>query len=55
MWGLIFLLMIPSHIVAGEVNTHLAKIIFNWVVPLGLVYIGLKRSEAIASRAKAEA
>jgi hypothetical protein len=38
--------MVPFHIIAGTVNTRLGNIIFNWAIPLGLVYWGIKRSSA---------
>jgi hypothetical protein len=33
MWGCVFLLMIPSHIVAGLIDTRPANLIFNWAIP----------------------
>jgi hypothetical protein len=33
----VFLLMIPSHILAGAIDTHRAETFFNWVVPIVLV------------------
>jgi hypothetical protein len=45
-WGCIFAAMVPFHIIAGAVNTRLGNIIFNWVIPLGLVSWGIKRSSA---------
>jgi len=46
MWACIFAAMVPFHIIAGTVDTRLGNIIFNWAVPLGLVYWGIKRSTA---------
>jgi hypothetical protein len=46
MWACIFGAMVPFHAIAGTVNTKLGNIIFNWAIPLGLVYWGIKRSSA---------
>jgi hypothetical protein len=46
MWACIFAAMVPFHIVAGAVDTRLGNIMFNWAIPLGLVYWGIKRSSA---------
>jgi hypothetical protein len=46
MWACIFGAMVPFHAIAGTVNTRLGNIIFNWAIPLGLVYWGIKRSSA---------
>jgi hypothetical protein len=52
MWGLVFTALIPSHIIAGAVNTKPTNVIFNWVVPITLIVWGAKRTEEIAARAK---
>jgi hypothetical protein len=46
MWACIFAAMVPFHIIAGAVDTRLGNIIFNWAIPLGLVYWGIKQSSA---------
>jgi hypothetical protein len=46
MWACIFAAMVPFHIIAGTVDTRLGNIFFNWAIPLGLVYWGIKRSSA---------
>jgi MFS family permease len=46
MWAGVFLLMIPSHIAAGLINTHRANLIFNWLIPVGLIVLAAKRTEA---------
>ncbi len=46
MWACVFLVMIPSHIVAGVINTHRANLIFNWLIPVGLIVLAAKRTEA---------
>lgn len=48
MWGLVFLLMVPSHVAAGAIDTHRAATIFNWVIPVGLVVIAVKLQEKLA-------
>jgi hypothetical protein len=52
-WGLVFLGMVPSHIVAGIVDTHRANLVFNWLIPVALVVWGVKRTSALTS-SKAE-
>jgi hypothetical protein len=51
MWALVFSAMIPFHIAAGAIDKRPTNIIFNWVVPIGLLLWGLKRCEAIADEA----
>ncbi|HEY1521087.1 MAG TPA: hypothetical protein VGF91_31975 [Solirubrobacteraceae bacterium] len=46
MWACIFAAMVPFHAIAGTINTKAGNIVFNWVIPLGLVYWGIKRSSA---------
>ncbi len=46
MWAGVFVVMIPSHIVAGLINTHRANLIFNWLIPVGLIVLAAKRTEA---------
>jgi hypothetical protein len=46
MWACIFAAMVPFHIIAGTINTKPGNIVFNWAIPLGLVYWGIKRSTA---------
>ena len=48
LWGFVFIAMVPFHIIAGTVNTKPATIICNWVIPLGLVVWGIKRTSAIS-------
>ena len=48
LWGFVFIAMVPFHIIAGAVNTRPATIICNWVIPLGLVFWGVKRTSAIS-------
>jgi hypothetical protein len=46
LWGEIFLVMTGSHIIAGAVDKRPTNIIFNWVIPIGLVLWGVKQSTA---------
>lgn len=46
MWGCVFLLMIPSHIAAGLIDTRLGNLIFNWAIPIGLIVLAAKRTES---------
>jgi hypothetical protein len=46
MWACIFAAMVPFHAIAGTINTKPGNIIFNWAIPLGLVFWGIKRSSA---------
>jgi hypothetical protein len=48
LWGFVFIAMVPFHIIAGAVNTRAVTIICNWVIPLGLVIWGIKRTSAIS-------
>ena len=42
--------MVPFHIIAGAIDTKPATIICNWVIPIGLVVWGIKRTSAISDR-----
>jgi hypothetical protein len=48
MWACMFAAMVPFHAIAGTLNTKAGNIVFNWAIPLGLVYWGIKRSSAPA-------
>jgi hypothetical protein len=48
LWGFVFIAMVPFHIIAGAINTKPAMIICNWVIPIGLVIWGIKRTSAIS-------
>jgi Ca2+/Na+ antiporter len=50
MWGFVFLLMVPSHVAAGAIDTHRAATIFNWVIPIGLVVFAVKRQGQISGQ-----
>jgi hypothetical protein len=49
-WGFVFLLMVPSHIAAGAIDTHRAQTFFNWVIPIGLVVFAIKLQARIAGQ-----
>jgi hypothetical protein len=45
LWALVFVAMVPSHIVAGYIDTRRSNTIFNWVIPIALVVFAAKRTE----------
>jgi hypothetical protein len=49
MWALVFTAMIPSHIIAGAIDTRRANTIFNWVIPIVLIVLAAKRTEAVSA------
>jgi hypothetical protein len=53
LWACIFAAMVPFHVIAGALDTRRGNIIFNWAIPLGLVYWGIKRSSAAGDSAAA--
>ncbi len=48
MWGSVFLAMVPSHLIAGAIDTHRGDTIFNWVIPVVLVVWAVKRTGEVA-------
>jgi hypothetical protein len=54
LWGWVFLLMVPSHILAGAIDTHRAQTIFNWIVPIVLVVIAVKQTSRLSEGARDE-
>ncbi len=52
MWGSIFVAMVPFHVLAGVIDKKPTNILFNWVVPIGLIVWGAKRSDAITADAR---
>ncbi|MGB0093322.1 MAG: hypothetical protein WBP81_12440 [Solirubrobacteraceae bacterium] len=52
MWGLVFIAMVPSHGVAGAINTHRANTIFNWVIPIELIVWAAKRTQQLSEEEK---
>lgn len=53
MWAFVFTAMIPFHIAAGAIDERRTNILFNWVVPIGLLIWGIKQSSKIAGEATA--
>jgi len=51
MWGMVFVLMVPAHIVAGAIDTHRANLIFNWAIPVVLIMWAAKRTAAVSDAA----
>lgn len=51
MWGLVFLAMVPSHVIAGVIDTHRGNTIFNWVVPVVLIVWAAKRTARVTEEA----
>ena len=51
MWAWVFVAMIPSHLIAGAIDTRRANSIFNWVVPVVLVVWAAKRTTAASDTA----
>jgi hypothetical protein len=52
LWGCVFIAMVPFHIIAGAVDTRAGNIICNWVIPLALVWWGIKQTLAITDSDK---
>ena len=46
MWACVFAAMVPFHVIAGAIDTTRGNIIFNWAIPLSLVFWAIKRSSA---------
>src|SRR5262249_27231616 len=55
MWAWVFVAMIPSHLIAGAIDTHRANLIFNWVVPVLLIVWAAKRTAAVSDAQGEEA
>jgi hypothetical protein len=49
LWALVFVAMIPSHLVAGAIDTRRSNILFNWVVPVLLVFWATKRTAQLSA------
>jgi hypothetical protein len=47
--------MVPFHVAAGVIDKKPTDILFNWVVPIGLIIWGAKRTDAITASAKSTA
>ena len=55
MWAWLFTAMVPFHVLAGVIDKKPTNILFNWVIPIGLIIWGAKRSDEIAASAKSSA
>jgi hypothetical protein len=53
MWGLVFAVMVPSHVIAGALDTHRANLIFNWAIPIVLVVWAAKQTARVSDNPKA--
>jgi len=51
LWACVFAGMVPSHIIAGAIDTTRGNLIFNWVIPVALVVYGAKRTTAASQEA----
>lgn len=49
MWALVFTVMVPSHVIAGVIDTRRASTIFNWVVPIILIVWAAKRTSEVTA------
>jgi hypothetical protein len=47
MWGCVFALMVPAHVLAGAIDTQHANLFLNWLVPVALVVWAVHRTQAI--------
>ncbi len=52
-WGLVFALMVPAHVIAGALHTHRANLIFNWAIPIALVISAAKQTARVSDNTKA--
>ena len=44
MWAAVFVAIAGSQIAAGAIETRLGATIFNWVLPIGLVLLGVRQA-----------
>jgi hypothetical protein len=49
MWAWVFVAMIPSHVIAGVIDTRRANTVFNWVIPVVLIVWAAKRTTALST------
>jgi hypothetical protein len=54
MWGIVFLLMVPSHVAAGIIDTHRGNTFFNWVIPIGLIVFAVKQTGRVTAESRRE-
>ena len=55
MWALVFAVMVPTHVIAGAIDTHRANLIFNWAIPIVLIVWAAKRTAKVSAAAGREA
>jgi hypothetical protein len=48
MWALVFMAMVPSHLVAAALDTQTGNLIFNWALPVLLIVWAAKRTAAMS-------
>jgi hypothetical protein len=48
MWACVFLAMVPSHVLAGLIDTRRANTIFNWVIPIALIWWAVTRTAKLS-------
>jgi hypothetical protein len=48
MWGLVFAVMVPSHVIAGAIDTRRGNTIFNWLIPIALIVWAAKRTARVS-------
>ncbi|HEX4483859.1 MAG TPA: hypothetical protein VH081_08730 [Solirubrobacteraceae bacterium] len=48
MWGLVFAAMVPSHVIAGAIDTRRGNTIFNWLIPIALIIWAAKRTARVS-------
>jgi hypothetical protein len=51
MWGLVFVAMVPSHLIAAQIDTQRGDTIFNWVIPIVLIVWAAKRTARVSDAA----
>ncbi|HEV8439117.1 MAG TPA: hypothetical protein VGT40_13565 [Methylomirabilota bacterium] len=49
-WGFVFLIMSVSHVVARQMGTRRAHVIFDWIVPIAAVLIAIRLMAAYRGR-----
>jgi hypothetical protein len=50
-WALVFAGMVPSHLIAGALDTRQGNLIFNWALPVVLIVWAAKRTAATSGAA----
>jgi uncharacterized membrane protein len=55
LWGVVFVAMACSHVVAGAIDTRRSDTFFDWVIPIVLVVLILRYTESAETSAKSSA